>query len=370
MRSSGPARGPSCDWRKAILVGLFLVSSSAIRTRGQDAAEGARQEKARKTEEHKAPGHVYTEEDLKRKAILTSDDQARVEARKRQQSGASGEQNAKQAPDDANPQNESLGEIARRYRQKKSAREAELAAEKKFMPFPYAIPSDSLADPHPGVAPVARNVAGAEIIGQPVAPVRRQSPFVGGVGTHGRVSPFQPRPLSGASPAPPPGLVVGPDGLYRPTVRSVAPAPLTEKGVPSTPSIQGMKRIEVQKGQSWWKLAELYLCNGARWPELRTLNADAGGPKELLMLGSTVLVPEAIRAPASLHPGMVKVQKGDSLWSLARGHLGRGSAWNCLAIANPKIFDYTRLAIGTVLNLPEGSALQSCRRGNLDQVKK
>jgi LysM repeat protein len=370
MRSRGPAWGPSCDWRKAILVGLFLVSSSAIRTRGQDAAEAARQEKAQKAAEHNVPGHVYTEEDLKRKAILTSDDQARVEARKRQQTGASTEQNAKQAPDDANPQNESLGEIARRYRQKKSAREAELAAEKKFIPFPYAIPSDSLADPHPEVAPVARNVAGAEIISQPVAPARRHSPFVGGVGTHGRVSPFQPRPFSGASPAPPAGLVVVPDALYRPTVHSVAAEPVTEKSVPSTPSIQGMKRVEVQKGQSWWRLAEFYLRNGARWPELRTLNADARGPKELLMLGSTVLVPEAIKAPVNLHPGVVKVQKGDSLWSLAREHLGQGGAWNCLAIANPRIFNYTRLAIGTVLDLPEGSALGSCRRGNLDQVKK
>jgi nucleoid-associated protein YgaU len=368
MRSRGPARGSSCDWRKVILVGLFLLSSSAIRTRGQDAAEAARQEKARKAEEHKVPGHVYTEEDLRRRAILTSDDQARVEVRKRQQSDTSAEQNAKQAPDDASPQNESLGEIARRYRQEKSAREAELAAEKKFTPFPYAIPSDSLADPHPGVAPVAGNVAGAEIIGQPVDPVRRHSPFAGGVVTHGRVSPFQPRPLSGASPAPPPGLAVLPVVLDRSTVRSVAPAPLSEKSVPSTPSIQGMKRVKVQKGQSWWKLAELYLYNGARWQELRTLNADASGRKELLMLGSTVLVPEVIRA--NLHPSVVKVQKGDSLWSLAHEHLGRGSAWNCLAIANPKIFDYTRLAIGTVLDLPEGSALQSCRRGNLDQVKK
>jgi nucleoid-associated protein YgaU len=363
MRSSRPARGPSCDWRKAILIGLFLVSCSAIRTLGQDAAEAARQEKARKAEDHKVPDHVYTEEDLKRKVIVPPEDQAGVEARKRQQSDTSGEQNAKQAPDDANSQNESLGEIARRYRQEKAAREAELAAKKRFTPFPYAIPSDSLADPYPGVAPVFENGAGAEIIGQPVIPVRHHSPPVGGAATHGRVSPFEPRPLSGASPAPPPGLMVAPDVLHRPAVRPVAPAPLTRKSVPSVLSVQGTKRVEVEKGQSWWKLAELYLGNGARWPDLRMLNADASGPKELLMLGSTVLVPEAARTPEDLHPGVVKVQKGDSLWSLAREHLGRGGAWNCLANANPQILDYTRLQIGTVLDLPDRSALPSCRRG-------
>ncbi len=81
------------------------------------------------------------------------------------------------------------------------------------------------------------------------------------------------------------------------------------------------------------------------------------------MLGSTVLVPENVRLTEDLHRDMVKVLKGDSLWSVAREHLGQGNAWNCLAIANPQVSDYTRLTIGTMLHLPGGNALQSCQRG-------
>jgi nucleoid-associated protein YgaU len=362
MQVSGPVCGPSCDWRRSIVCGFVLFSFLAIQARGQDAAEAARQERARKAEEHKASRHVYTEEDLKQKKILAPEDQARAEVRKQQQNAATGEQNAKQAPqapNDANPQNESLGEIAHRYRQEKAAHEAERAAWKKFAPFLHAMPDSTLAEPNPGPAPITG--VGAEVIGRPVVPVHKPAlrPLLppGGSSAHGRISPFQPRPLVGGSAAVPPPLAVVPDLAVLP----VAPERPTEKGVPSTFVIQRMKRLEVQRGQSWWKLAQVYLGNGARWRELRALNPDTDGPRELLKLGSTVLVPENEKASENSSSGTVTVEKGASLWSLARKYLGRGSAWSCLASANPNIADYTHLAIGTTVLLPQDDALQTCR---------
>jgi nucleoid-associated protein YgaU len=128
--------------------------------------------------------------------------------------------------------------------------------------------------------------------------------------------------------------------------------------------------IEVHRGQSWWKLAELYLGSGTRWRELRKLNANAGGPPELLILGSVVVVPETAKAAESLVPGSIRVRKGDSLWSLAHQYLGHGSAWGCLASANPMIVDFTHLAVGTSVRLPEGDALKSCRNGTVEKVQK
>lgn len=124
------------------------------------------------------------------------------------------------------------------------------------------------------------------------------------------------------------------------------------------------KRVQVQPGQSWWKLAELYLGNGALWPELRKLNADVDDSSDLLEAGATVVVPDVQKttevAKTSLNPASsITVQKGDSLWSLARKYLGRGSSWIYLAQANPQIVDFTHLAIGTTVQLPSQEPLNS-----------
>jgi nucleoid-associated protein YgaU len=151
-------------------------------------------------------------------------------------------------------------------------------------------------------------------------------------------------------------------------VRPAAPARGPERSAIADPSSGGLKRIRVVQGQSWWKLAETYLGSGARWPELRQLNANAAGPPELLKLGDVVVVP-ANAAIAQGSSRTVTVSKGDTLWSLAEHHLGRGSAWTCLASANPQISDYTHMAIGTILQLPTG-ARHSCSQNNVDLIRK
>jgi LysM repeat protein len=322
------------------LVVFFLNAAHA-----QDTADAAHQERARKATRQKHPSpHVYTDEDLKRDKILTPEDQARVAARRNQKNAAPGQQNAEASPADANQSAESLGEIARRYRQEKAQREAEEAAKKSFAPFPYSVADPTLAIPKPEIAPLT----------PPDKPtffpfsVSRSSL---GNNAHGRISPFQPRPLLAA-----PGERVAP--VTPPVLRAEHVAPAKP-----TPPIElpGLHEIQAQRGDSWWKLAQRYLGDGARWHELRALNPATSGLVEFLRQGSVVLVPGASSVNRGSSKSTILVKKGDTFWGLARTHFGHGTAWSCLASANPQVSDLTRLSIGSVLQLPTADELASCQ---------
>jgi nucleoid-associated protein YgaU len=292
MNVCGPTLGPSFEWRNAILSCAVFFSFLAIPTHGQDVAEAARQEKARKAakqtqqQPQQTARHVYTDEDLKRKIILTPQDQARVEARKQEESPVPAEQDAEQLPSNADPQAESLGEVAQRFRRQQAVREAELADKKKFTPFPYQVPADSLAEPKAGFDPSVslESILPASV--QPAPPFRRYTVRSSVPAARGRVSPFQPRPQTGIPSVPPVAL------LALPGFSSSAPEPPAvvevEKVLTVVPVSAGMRQVEVQRGQCWWKLAELYLGDGARWPELRKLNSIAAGSPAYLKLGSKV----------------------------------------------------------------------------------
>jgi nucleoid-associated protein YgaU len=83
-----------------------------------------------------------------------------------------------------------------------------------------------------------------------------------------------------------------------------------------------------------------------------------------------VLVPEKVKMEVrqTLPGRSIIVRKGDSLWVLARQHLGHGSAWTCLSLANPQITNFTRIPIGTKLQLPESDALEGCEQGSIQQT--
>lgn len=364
---SGPARGPSYVWR-LVFCAVVAVPFCVTESHCQDVAEAARQQKTRKTE-RQATHHVYTDDDLKRKVILTPEDQARTETRKKQQNSVPGEQDAssKPQPVDAAPATtESLGDIARRYRMEKAGREAALAAKKKFTPFPYGVPNDALAEPKIGTTPITGVLPGLERrpeMAPEVRSGRRLQPPVA-LDHHGRISPFEPRPVLGGSAVKLPAIAPVPS---RP-LRTVAPVSGAGSLEAADPVGAGLKSIQVMRGQSWWKLAETYLGSGARWPELRKLNAEAGDRPEFLKAGSRVVVP-ANGSVTQASSQTITVSKGDSLWSLAEQHLGRGSAWTCLASANPRISDYMHLAIGTVLQVPSGGA-GSCEQSQADLVRR
>jgi len=343
---------------------LFFLSTTLVR--GQDVAEAARQEQARKAAEKTAPRHVYTDGDLKKEKILTPEDEAKVASRKRQQpelTTAKADEEQRQ-PSDGKTPTESLGEIARRLRKEKAAREAEQAAAKKsYTPFHYEVPQTTTAAPKASIAPRVHVAPEAKrpSFGDAIRSRAPQKLTQAGA-AHGRISPFEPRPF--VTPHSPLTVVPAPAA---PAV-VVAPRPTSpiSRAASARRSKDNLTAITVQSGDSWWKLAAIYLGSGSHWTELRALNPDVRGPAEMLRLGVQVLVPARISSRVEVPHGggratQLRVKAGDTLWALAREHLGRGTAWACLASANPQIKDYRRMTIGAGLEMPSTGMSRSCR---------
>ena len=361
MQVRSPYRGRVPSWQSGVFAGIAMFFLGTTLLQAQDVAEAARQEQARKSE---APKHVYTDDDLRKSRILTTEDQAKVEARKRQQERKAEEAKAQpQQPSDQAAQAESLGEIARRLRREKAARETEEAAKKSYTSFPYEVPQPATAEPKASVTrieTVPPNLSKRPDFGDAIRPSAPQKTARAGE-SRGRVSPFQPRTRMEAAP----GIKVSavpstlPVSAATPAVSPAISRPVVEH----TPE-PGFKPVTVQHGDSWWKLAAIYLGSGSRWRELRGWNPEIGGAAELLKSGATVLVPDRESRGGALRPAgqptQLRLKQGDTLWSLAREHLGRGSAWTCLANGNPQIRDYRRMKIGTVVELPSGDMTGSC----------
>jgi nucleoid-associated protein YgaU len=99
------------------------------------------------------------------------------------------------------------------------------------------------------------------------------------------------------------------------------------------------------------------------------MNPTGTNRPELLLLGSTVLVPTGVVGRGTPVAKSVTVRKGDTLWGLAREHLGRGAAWKCLAEANPELGEPTRLQIGQRVMMPAEGMGRGCAGGVVGKVK-
>jgi nucleoid-associated protein YgaU len=330
--------------RRGMALGILLLAMlGAAPARAQDdVAEAARQARERKTAQQNSPHHVYTDEDLKRAKILTPEDASRAltsrtvpaTPEKPQVEIGKTEQKPEQiqtqpSTQEQNQETPSLGEVARKYRQEKEARHAEEAAKRNEPSrYPLELPKESLA------------VSKAAVVGPLSAPMgslrgdelhlaRRPAPNLPpGVGSF-RMSPFTPR------------LAVVP-------VAPHATAPLATL-------VASLQRKQVQAGDSWWKLAHLYLGDGSRWAELLRVNPGLSQDPRRLRAGTYVFVPQNARARAAPPGTQVTVRKGDTLWSLAREQLGCGGAWPALAAANPEITNVNQLQIGAKLRIPDGT---------------
>jgi nucleoid-associated protein YgaU len=124
------------------------------------------------------------------------------------------------------------------------------------------------------------------------------------------------------------------------TVRRLKAQPAVR---PATTATQ--KTVSVESGDSLWKLAEENLGHGKRWPELLAANPNIVNPNQI-GAGAQLNLPSAVAAST------IRVQKGDTLWALARISLGRSSAWPCLAGANPSIRDPNRIYENQELIVP------------------
>jgi nucleoid-associated protein YgaU len=120
--------------------------------------------------------------------------------------------------------------------------------------------------------------------------------------------------------------------------------------VSPSPAISGkLTVVTVKPGDSLWKFAAARLGDGHRWQELLALNPDLRNP-DILQVGSEIVVPSSVAAPRA--PAKYTVRHSDTLWSIAQAQLHRGTAWSCIAQANPDLHDANVIHEGQVLLLP------------------
>jgi nucleoid-associated protein YgaU len=369
---------------------LFFGATHCRAQETQDAAEAARQERARE-EQPKQQKHVYTEDDLGRAKILTLEDEARFGAQRQQQSAPTEEQT--QAPLDASVDvlQLPLGDIARRYRNAKLAMQAPAPFHLPFDEPTFAAPIISvpkLAPPlpsfspaHPNLAPTHPRAIVAPAIPSP-APLRRLDPFArrsapAAPPSVARIAPSAPAEQPRVSrPAPVPAsaqrkvspniavpkfesrkfaplaaqpnlapAIAPPAAEPQPNIAPEIARPSTVANASSSP----LHTIIVQPGDSLWKLAQQNLGRGSRWQELLAANPGIVDPTRLAA-GTEIVVPAKITGLKS--DLRVTVQSGDTLTKIAQVTYGRAAAWSCIAQANPEIADVNRIYEGQQLLLP------------------
>lgn len=317
-----------------VFLGAFLIFAGVLfcaeQSHAQDVAEAARQERARKESQAKKSKHVYTNEDLKRDKILTPEDRAQVEAKKSQPGVPAVPQRQKTFDAGLLPPNAPLGDVARKFR-------AEKELKKLQEPGQFHIPASeapAFASPKPPVEPLAPPVAKRAPRFAPYRPPMRRSPF-----ERPRVFVLPP-----ANMVPPRAPAAG--------MKPAQPTKPIEPGARSTSRVAAAT-VAVKRGDSLWKLAQEYLGQGLRWNEFLTVNPDISDPNHI-RAGSRISLPAA--ASSVKAKSTYKVRKGDSLWKIARTQFGHGSAWTCIAQANPNLADANLLHGGQSLMVPASCA--------------
>lgn len=377
-----------------LLCSCLLFGASHCRAQGtQDAAEAARQERARR-EQSQRQKHVYTEDDLSRAKILTPEDEARFTALRHSQTAPTGETPQPSLDASVEVPQLPLGDIARRYRNAKLALQPPTAFHLPFDEPTFAAPIVSLpnvAPPrpsfspaHPNLAPARPSVAVAPAITS-AAPLRRIDPFAR------RSVPVAPSSVVHIAPAAPaaqprfshpaPSPELPQPGVSQkiaaprfaapkfsplaaessPAPAAVTPSPTPQPNVaaaivpPSQPlasSYSTARTVTVQPGDSLWKLAQQTLGRGSRWHELIAANPGIVDPTRLTA-GTKIVVPQETPSLQSRNSDTkIAVEKGDTLTKIAQSQYRRAAAWRCIVQANPEIKDPNRIYEGQQLLLP------------------
>ncbi len=369
-----------------LLCSCLLFGASHCRAQEtQDAAEAARQERARKELPQKQK-HVYTEDDLGRSKILTPEDEARFATQRHLQSPPSGESTQPSLDADVEVPQLPLGDVARRYRNAKLALQASTPFHLPFDEPTFAAPIISipnLAPPrpssspaHPNLAPARPNVVIAPAITNPM-PLHRIDPFTRRFASVAPNAPVaQPR-ISHPSPSPAipqPNLsqkIAVPKfespkfsplaARPNPAPAAIAPLPSPQPKVdtsiappspPASSSVSPVHTLTVRSGDTLWKLAQQTLGRGSRWHELLAANPGIVDPTHLAA-GTRLVVPsETSTLQARKSDTKIVVEKDDTLTKIAQSQYRRATAWRCIVQANPEVADPNRIYKGQRLLLP------------------
>jgi nucleoid-associated protein YgaU len=338
---------------------LYAQSSESQQT-SQDAAEAARQQRARK-EQSSGEHHVYTNEDLQRGKILTPEDQSRAAAAKQKPAPLLNTEPGPLFDANSSKPHEPLGDVARRYRNLHRdktypspfhlpANQPEFAAPKILAPLPEFKPSYQPQPPAKNFGlknPSARMNAAPIVSAPPLssAPVHRVDPF------SRRRQPM------------PPVVAVRPN-VPRSSVQPNLPAPnfgyVARPDVPTVPrsaAAAAPNTVVIRPGDSLWALSRRHLGRGTRWLELMAANPNLPDPTRLAP-GMTLVLPSRMTTrQAKSMPRSVSIQAGDTLSKIALTTYGLASAWTCLAQANPALSNPHVLSVGQSIALPRSCSM-------------
>jgi nucleoid-associated protein YgaU len=337
------------------------AQSTDTQQSSQDAAEAARQERARK-QQGSGEHHVYTNEDLQRGKILTPEDQSRAAAAKQKPAPPlNTNPNTEQFDANSGKPKEPLGDVARRYRNLHRDKtypspfhlptnQPEFGAPKNFSPLPEFKPSYQPRPPAKNFelvnpsAPVKRSPI-ASTPSLPSAPIRRVDPF------SRRRQPMPPvmavRPNMPRSFAQP--------NLPVPNLARVMRPNVSRSMRPEAPAV-ARNTIVVRTGDTLWTLSREHLGRGTRWLEIMAANPNLPDPTRLAP-GTTLVLPARMTTrQAKSMPHSATIQAGDTLSQIALTTYGHASAWTCIAQANPALSNPHLLTVGQSLALPSPSS--------------
>ena len=310
------------------LLGILIFSCvvvGAAQCHAQDVAEAARQEPAQKESKQKKSKHVYTEQDLKRAHILTSEDRAQVAAKKNQLAPPSAGKSREAVDAQSLPPDAPLGDVARRLRRQKESQKLQQSA---WFHLPFA-DAPALASPKPPVMPLRPAVSSpAPPKFVPYQPPVKRSPFE------------RPKVFMSA----PPRVLSDPPALRVTPAAPIAPASAAKLNVVTV----------VKPGDSLWKLAQQNLGKGLRWRDLLAVNPGIVDANHIVA-GSQIYLPTAISVLRTA--SKITVHKGDTLSKIAQTRLGHAAYWSCIVRANPAVRNANLIYEGQSLLLPA-----SCKR--------
>jgi nucleoid-associated protein YgaU len=321
--------------RLCFCVSLFVLMTflCAGQSSAQDLGALARQEQARKEAQSVHSSHVYTNDDLARPKILAPEDQSKFAAKRikvtpmpkpeipamqasapeiaQPEVVAATNTNATDisAPDTSAIQ-VSLGEVARQYQKQKLTQKQQAPAAVSSAVATHVYSNDDLA--HDQILTPEDSAAYKAALEKPV-PVQIETP---------------------------------------------APQETGEVASTETP-LGDLARTVYQRAKQ--ELLEIQMASAAQVPKAWASLARRVSRKRLArtprgvvqVARSKVLQRAERRSPVVQNSSfeVVTIRSGDSLWKLARRHLGHGVRWRALLAANPEIRDPYQLKVGITIRV-------------------
>jgi nucleoid-associated protein YgaU len=363
---------------------------------GQSLGDIARQERARKaSQQQEQPNHVYDNDDLSRPQILAPQDKQRVEAPTLQVTAPAQPtppaapappapapavaqtttpapaSNVSYASYSPNTNSAPLGDIARYYRAQKAARQQQAPQTADQHPAPVTPQAAQTTD-----SAEATSDGNASSVSFLSPPPNLNSMPLGDIARYYRAQKAA-RQLQQSQSAeqhalPADSPMAYPTFTSPPAKPSPPPVAVTDRlpHVQSAPNATsreedraaggGDARIRVQRGDTLWNLARKYLGHGRSWSLLAAANPQLPVPTRL-RIGAWVRLPLPEGGPDSGPGERVRVQAGDSLWKLSQVHFGDGRAWGCIARANPELRNANLIFSGDILTIPGSCAAVGLR---------